>query len=704
MLFLKRLVVLGLTAAGVGIPLHRAGVGASAPVVVSGRRSAVNSPAAYPTGARERYLTTEEFGYIRPGFHITINGVAVGADRKVVVDLTFTDDADQPLDRAGKVTPGPLTFSFVLAWWDPVLRQYTSYTTRQATSLPTSPVQQTVTQAGADGAGTWNDISIGHSTYTFKTVLPSGYDATKTTTLGIYATRNLINEKILDKNYFANAEFDFRPDTQTVTDRWDMIATAACNSCHNPLAAHGGSRQDVKLCVLCHSPQSINPDTGNTVDFKVLIHKIHRGADLPSVVAGTPYQIINRFGVSDFSTVEFPQDVRNCTKCHAPPATQATNFYTYPGQAACGSCHDNVNFATGENHAGGIQLSDGACASCHVPQGDTEFDASVIGAHTIPLKSTQLAGLNAEIVSVTNTAPGQNPTVTFKLTNGDGTPVDPKPFGSSLNLILGGPTSEYAITPFRERADGAAFDGTLATYTFKAAIPADATGSWAVSIEARRTVTINGGTNPDGTPRTFSVTEGATNPVFYVAVTDASPQPRRQVVDIDKCNVCHDRLALHGGQRFVVNECVICHNPNATDVSRRPADTGSPESISFQRLIHRIHTGEELTHDYTVYGFGGSVNNFNEVRFPGDRRDCEKCHVNGSQQLPLPETNLPVQTPPPPQEWYTPQQTTAAACLGCHDTREAAAHAFVNTAPFGEACASCHAPEDQFAVDKVHAR
>jgi len=661
-------------------------------------------PASYPLGARERYLTTEEFGYIRPGFNITIIGVAVGADRRVVVDLTYTDDKDQPLDRAGKVTPGPLTFSFVLAWWDPVLRQYTSYTTRQATSLPTSPIQQTLTQAGADGAGTWNDISLGHSTYTFKTVLPDGYDATKTTTLGIYATRNLIAEQILDKNYFANVEFDFRPDTQAVTARWDMIATAACNSCHDPLAAHGGSRQDVKLCVLCHSPQSVNPDTGNTVDFKVLIHKIHDGANLPSVAAGTPYQIINRFGVSDFSSVEFPQDVRNCTTCHAPPATQASNYFSYPGQAACGSCHDNVNFATGQNHAGGIQLSDGACASCHVPQGDAEFDASVIGSHTIPLKSKQLAGLNAEIVSVTNTAPGQNPTVTFKLTNGDGTPVDPKPFGSSLNLILGGPTSEYAINPFRERADGAAFDGTLATYTFKASIPADATGTWTVAAEARRTVTINGGTNLDGTPRTFSVTEGATNPVFYAAVTDASPQPRRQVVDIDKCNVCHDRLALHGGQRFVVNECVICHNPNATDVSRRPAGSGSPESISFQRLIHRIHTGTELTHDYTVYGFGGSVNNFNGVRFPGDRRDCEKCHVNGSQQLPLPDTNLPVQTPPPPQEWYTPQQTTAAACLGCHDTREAAAHAFVNTAPFGEACGSCHAPEDQFAVDRVHAR
>ncbi len=696
---LRRLVVLGMSAAGIAVPF-RGAVESSAPARIT-RSIPKTSPAAYATSAKEHYLTTDQFGYIRPGFHITVNGVAIGADRKAVVDVTYVDDANQPLDRAGQVTPGALSISFILAWWDPATREYTSYTTRKATSLPDSPIQQTVNQAGTDSGGTWNDIALGHSTYTFKTVLPEGYDQTKTTTLGVYGTRNLT--AIAGKSYYANAEYDFRPDAQAVAEKWDMIDQAACNACHNPLSAHGGSRQDVKLCVLCHSPQTVNPDTGNTVDFKVLIHKIHDGANLPSVVAGTPYQIINSHGVSDFSTVEFPQDVRNCTKCHAAPATQATNYYTYPNRAACGSCHDDVNFATGENHAAGLQVDDSACAACHQPQG-TEFDASILGAHTIPLKSTQLAGLDAEILGVTNTAPGQNPTVTFKITNGDGTAVDPKPLGSSLNLLLGGPTTEYAINPFRERADGAAFDGTQAVYTFKAAIPADATGTWVVSIEARRTVKIDGGSNPDGSARTFSVTEGATNPIFYVGVTDSTPEPRRQVVDIDKCNVCHDRLALHGGQRFVVNECVICHNPNATDVSQRPADVGSPESISFQRLVHRIHRGENLTHDYTIYGFGGSVNPFNDIRFPGDLRDCEKCHVNGSQQLPLPATNLAVQTPPPPQEWFTPMQTTAAACLGCHDTEEAAAHAYVMTAPFGESCAACHAPDDDFSVDKVHAR
>jgi OmcA/MtrC family decaheme c-type cytochrome len=199
----------------------------------------------------------------------------------------------------------------------------------------------------------------------------------------------------------------------------------------------------------------------------------------------------------------------------------------------------------------------------------------------------------------------------------------------------------------------------------------------------------------------MNVTEGAHNPLAYAAITDSQPIPRRVTVSEAKCNNCHDSLRLHGGQRIAIQECVMCHNPNASDVSRRAANAAPPESIDFKRMIHRIHTGEELTQEYSVYGFGGTPINFNHVLFPGDRRDCQSCHVAGEYQLPLGEDNLPTETL---RDFYSPQQPTATSCLGCHDTRSAAAHAFVNTAPFGEACASCHGPNAEFAVDKVHAR
>ena len=669
------------------------------PTKVVEPRVVVSPDQRYPVTTLEHYLTQELFDYIRPGFNIRVNSVTIPEDLRPVVDLNFYDDLNQPLDRLGQVTPGALSISQVLAWWDAGKRQYTAYTTRTQTS-PITGV--TAIQAAADAGGTFTDIELGHARYRFRTALPANFDRTKTHTLAIYATRN--TNAIVGKNYFENVEYDFRPDAAPVTEQWAAFnIEQSCNKCHNPLAAHGGSRQDVKLCVTCHQPQTVDPDTGNTVDFKVMVHKIHRGENLPSVEAGTPYKIIgNAQSVNDYSHVVFPQDIRNCTTCHNTAAPESHIWFDRPSRAACASCHDDVNFETGEGHPGGAYADDSACASCHVPQGDQEFDASIMGAHTVPLKSTQLKGLKATIVSVTNTAPGQKPTVTFQLTENDGTVLNPLAFGSNLNLLMGGPTKDYAINPIRERADGASFDGTVATYTFNRVIPADAVGTWAFSIEARRTVTLNPAPR-EGSP---NVTEGAFNPVAYAAVTDSHPVPRRAVVQMGKCNECHDQLALHGGQRLNVEECVMCHNPNASDAARRPADKNPVESIDFKRMIHRIHTGEELTQDYTIYGFftppaPPNPVNFNEVLFPGDRRDCTTCHATNTYQLPLGEDPLPTQTL---RDYYSPQQPTAASCLGCHDTRSAAAHAFVNTAPFGEACASCHGPNAEFAVDKVHAR
>src|SRR4029079_234499 len=102
-----------------------------------------------------------------------------------------------------------------------------------------------------------------------------------------------------------------------------------------------------------------------------------------------------------------------------------------------------------------------------------------------------------------------------------------------------------------------------------------------------------------------------------------------------------------------------------------------------------IHTGEELTQDFTVYGFGSSVNNFNEVRYPGDRRDCLACHTSAATYALPPGGTL---DNPTQRDYFGPQGPGTTSCLGCHDNRDAAAHAYINKAPFGEACATCHGP------------
>jgi OmcA/MtrC family decaheme c-type cytochrome len=657
----------------------------------------------------EHYLADDVVIFVRPGLKITVNSVTIGTDRKPVVDGTLTDGSDQPLDRLGKVTPGAISQSFVLSWYNPDTRQYTAYTTRVQTTPPTSPHPGvSATQASADAGGSFTDLELGHYRYKFGTTLPANFDQTKTTTLGIYATRDLT--ALLGKNYFDNVEFDFRPDGQKVTDRWDKInQDTSCNTCHDPLNAHGGARQDVRLCVLCHQPQTVDPDTGNTVDFKVMIHKIHMGEDLPSVKAGHPYQIIG-FGnaVTDFSTVVFPQDIRNCAKCHEgsdPNAKPSQSFvwYTNPSRAACGSCHDDIDWTTGANHPGGAQADDSACSACHTPDSGHEFDASIKGAHVVPLKSKQLQGLKATAVSVSNLKAGQKPTAVYKVTNGDGSAVDAGKL-STWAPIVGGPTSSYR-TAIRENGVGkSTFDATAGTttYTFATALPSDAAGTWTVSADLRRSVNLK---RADGKPD-IAVSESTINPILYSAIT-GTVKPRRAVVALAQCDTCHDMLSLHGGQRNNTEECVICHNPVADDSSQRPAAQNPPESISFQRLIHRIHTGEDLTQDFTIWGFGGSVNNFNDVRFPGDRRNCAKCHTANSFLLPLPTGIDSVTTL---RDYFSPQGPATAACLGCHDSRDVAAHAFTNTANFpgssvpAEACATCHGQGADFDVAKVHAR
>jgi OmcA/MtrC family decaheme c-type cytochrome len=662
-------------------------------------RGPVDPTTMYSKTQKEFYLTADEFGYVRPGFHITVNSVTINAANKVVVDMSFTDDLGQPLDRAGAITPGSISTSFILSKYDGTSHEYAAYTTRVQTGL--NGVK--ATQAGTDSGGTYQDLDIGHAIYTFGTALPAGYDATKTTTVGIYGTRNTVD--IVGKNYIANTEFDFRPDGGAVTEKWDLASNAACNGCHTDLSAHGGSRKDVHLCVLCHSDTTvagtpnIDPDSGNTINFKVMIHKIHRGADLPSVQAGGDYFIIGFQNAKvDFSDVVFPQDIRNCTTCHnSSQAPGAVSWYTNPTAAACTSCHDDVDLTTGMNHGPGPQ-PDGSCAGCHRPQGDQEWDVSIIGAHTNPIHSAQLKGVNAEIVSVTHSGPGQNPTVVFNLKQNDGTAIPPSAFttvnsdgttSSGLNVIMSGPTTDYSIPPqLRERADGATASGGNYSYTFMEPIPADASGTWGFSIEARLTVNLN------PAPRDVtSVKDAAFNPVFFAAVTDPSPVPRRIVVDVANCNTCHDQLSFHGSNRLNPQECVFCHNPNFLN-----GDT-PPENLDFKRLIHRLHTGDELTRPYLE---------FNTLRFPGDRRDCAMCHTTypdgtGTQQIPdpTPAGRLATATP---TDWYSPQQPIAAACLGCHDSQSAAAHAFVMTAPFGESCATCHGPDADFSVDKMHAQ
>lgn len=223
--------------------------------------------------------------------------------------------------------------------------------------------------------------------------------------------------------------------------------------------------------------------------------------------------------------------------------------------------------------------------------------------------------------------------------------------------------------------------------------------------------------------------------------TGGTAAARRTIVDINKCKVCHNggvqngvtipRLSLHGGNRTEeLGLCVVCHNPNQTDIPYRTSGAETP--VDFKRMVHAIHAGGFRTTPFVVIGFRGSVNDFSGVRFPSELRNCVNCHIDsngkGTFELPLKSNVLgtTVQTgsiPAPTGGIRTIDVNpfndlkitpTAAVCSSCHDKAEVQAHMIrTGGASFGilqqniipgvtERCATCHGPGKEEDVRKAH--
>jgi hypothetical protein len=769
-------------------------------VLLTGTSSVVSAKSADPgDGAftevdKEFYLTEAELSFIRPGLVLEIIDTGIPADLQPEVTFKITDPAGLPLDREGIFTPGPVSTSFILSFIPAGEEAYVAYTTRVATAPDTGA---TAVQATTDSGGTYTDMGplTGTYMYKFATVLPADYDMNATHTTGMYARRDL-REFDLDR-YVENELDHFIPSGEGVAEPRSIVTTETCNArCHDPLAIHGGSRQEVGLCILCHNPtQSQDPDTGDWVDMPYMTHKIHRGFFLEN-----GYTIVGyRQSVHDYSNVVFPAEINDCEICHTggtptddfpmvanpspaptcdastlsmtgltwgdegltqvrvnstdggllastggagsamtgkwvtdgtdfllvdtesgdviqtlpvyntvfgcannPPgifageaAEDHTVWMTEPTRWVCGSCHDNINWETGENHAGGPQDDDEKCAICHEADSGEEFDRSVAGAHTPEYKSNQLGGVLVEIIDIANTAPGDQVKVTFSLNSKWG-PLNPADL-DRLRFSLSGPNEDFDFY-VQETVGGNArlVEGNW-EYTFNAKLPMDAMGSFSLGTEGRADAVLETSGDP------IETEDQMQNFIESFAVTDTLAVDRDQIVDDAKCEACHSNLSLHGSNRTDANGyCQTCHMPGATDAAVRPEGTGEAESIHFKYMIHKIHRGEELENGYIVYGYRSSLHDFSDYIFSGDLRNCEACHVDDRYTLPLPDGRL--DTPSSPTSILEPLMPETSSCLSCHDSDSAAVHADSNSTDLGEACATCHGTGKTYSVERVHAR
>jgi OmcA/MtrC family decaheme c-type cytochrome len=697
-------------------------------LLVAGAAALVGgSKSPYSPHSKAFYADQALVDFVRPGMVITINSASITSAGVISVIYTLTDPTGLPLDAAGVTTPGAVSLAYVASYIPQGQTQYVAYTTAPASGKALG----TITRPGFEIGAPATPMGSGQYKYTFQAQAPANFDPTVTTTVAVDGNRDLTSFNL--GTSYAGTTFNFVPNGSPVTVTRDVIRTESCNTCHDQLAFHGGYAHGTNMCVMCHQPQNADPVTGNSLDLKVMAHKIHMGSQLPSVqgtstTPGVPYQIAGfRNSISDFSNVIDPADPRRCEVCHSQTtgAAQAKAFLTTPTRAACGACHDDINFATGANHPGGFQADDNQCANCHVPQGETPFDASILGAHVVendtPATYPQnpnalISSVNVTITNVANTNAGQKPLVSFTVKDVNGKALALTDL-EDLQFTLAGPTTDYGYTSFGSDVKTPGYvgeDGTAGkcdgsgncTYTFQHAIPAGATGTFAIGAESERLENILPNTN-----KAQQVESGTPNQVFYFSVDGSPVQPRRSVVAENNCNQCHVHLILHGNRRNNPEYCVFCHNPSDTDFSQRPAGQ-TAQTINFAVMVHRIHDGVNVVKSggkaYKIAGFGGSFHDFSGILYPAMSpsgqatytQNCSMCHTNGSEQ------NLPVGLNPvtDPQGWINPVQPTSSACSGCHVSKPEASHFLANTTSLGESCNVCHSAGAQFAVDAVHAQ
>ena len=715
----------------------------------------VTPPGPPPTGGSGVPVASAKF------IRSSIVSATIPEDGKPIIEVRLVNESGQPL-----IGLQAANISFVLARLEPGINGKSNgwrAITRRTEAFPgtptplpasavtgTGPTNQATTEAATRGKWVEGNQANGQYFYTFaqsvKGIDDIPFDPALTHRVGLeIRLRPAGATEFIPAN---NAVFTWAPTTGGVVESGrEIVDNDTCNACHDNLVFHGGARFDLQYCAMCHESYSFDAQTGNTIDLRVMIHKIHRD-NLPS----KPYGIFG-YGNTwyDYSHIQFTQDQRNCQTCHEESdadTPQASFWRTNITREACGSCHDYVNFDTGAGH-GGVAATDDQCFTCHGPS--SNFGLRPDQVHFDPLLR---AGekFRYEVLNVVDSAPGQKPTVTIRVTDptNNNAPYDIKAAGGpfqignaslrvdvafstrpdftntgsgSATATTGTPAQPISIDFKANGVPDPAFPGAFKA-TATVAIPAAATGSGSALLEGRPNVRID--TNGDGVLETVAVPVTSSGKAF--AITDAAPVPYRAVVDINKCNDCHKQLSLHGENRAGNAElCATCHNPNATDIARRVANsscqsvTGTldDQTIDFKVMVHAIHAGAIA--GYKVCGYGNTGYDFSHVRYPGRLNNCEGCHLPDTYYPP--DSTVALATTFDAGDRSTPLGDVAttpatAVCSVCHTSQDARNHMLSSAAGGSvtavkdaasrtpgtppETCGACHGPGKDADVKKVH--
>jgi OmcA/MtrC family decaheme c-type cytochrome len=476
--------------------------------------------------------------------------------------------------------------------------------------------------------------------------------------------------EVIRVNPYYDVTFDANGNSVAVTDpaKTQVIAVvSSCNGCHDKLALHGGGRVDVQFCVMCHNDGTTDANSGNVLRMATMTHKIHAGRFLSSQPGGQDYRIWGYQSVEhDYADIGYPQDLRNCVKCHNesdPKVTPQGGYWrTNPSKEACLTCHGSApgsgfdkthkDFAialVGPN-AKPLDLPNSECAQCH--RAGTAVSAERVHWNQ---NEENAAKYKVTIDSAQFDPAARKVTVRYYVAN----PTDkdakwnlvtPDCTGSGATLSCGSNTQfgnlrfllaypnmvgqPLAVTEFTSYNNGGS---SAAAYLYKGAndgsnvytvdIPLPADSATAVAQGTARIASVGQIKEPKLQVQTTQDPRPPVQPTVLVNVLaqntsadvalSGALNPRRTIVSNEKCNVCHGSLgatsgsntlseAFHGGARNTVQACAVCHDQNRVSSTVMTSGAALGENYAFKRMIHGIHGNSRrefpFTHGNNVIG------------------------------------------------------------------------------------------------------
>ena len=511
----------------------------------------------------------------------------------------------------------------------------------------------------------------GYYTYTFKTNIQDPaqtngvvFEPARTHRVAIQLSyKNAAGQAVL-VNPYIDFTVDAAGKSVLVTDpakTRKMTDVSSCNSCHEKLGLHGGGRVDTQYCVLCHNPGTVDANSGNNLNLSTMVHKIHAGKRLNS--AGEDYTIWGyQNSKHSYAEVGFPQDLRNCSKCHSAAnasTPQGDNWKSKPSKEACLSCHvsalgsawETLHKVVAVQYAGAgtpaSALPNQECVRCHGA-------GSVVSAENVHFNQVEVNAakykMNIESVAFNDAADHKGRSVTVKYFLSDPTKGD-----AAYNLVTPDCTSTPSLscantTKFGNLRFYLAYQNMVGQYAAVTEYSAYNNGGSAANAYAYKGT--NDGKNhytlsiplPDdtatavatGTARVVSI--GQIKEAKLAATSGVNPRPevspgvqvnilvqhtsselalsgalqaRRTIVSNDKCNACHSNLgaasgsntlanAFHSGGRDTVEACILCHDANRVSSTVMTNGMALNESYQFKRMIHGIHGNSKRTYPFTI--------------------------------------------------------------------------------------------------------